>query len=249
MKIELNGRVSVVTGAARGIGLAICERLAEAGSDLAMLDIQEETVRSSAGEVSEKYGVKARAWKVDVSSFSDVERVMGEIVEEFGRIDVLVNNAGITRDNLLMRMSESEWDSVLSVNLKGAFNCMRHVARAMMRQKSGSIVNIASVVGLMGNAGQANYSASKAGMVGLTKSVARELASKGVRVNAVAPGFIKTEMTDKIPQHKREELISAIPMKSLGTPGDIADVVLFLASGLSSYITGECISVNGGMYM
>ena len=247
--MQLKDNVAIVTGASRGIGLAIARKLASAGADIAVVDILAEEAEEVAAKLTADFGVKAKAWKTDISDFEATERMVKEVIEEFGQVTILVNNAGITKDSIILRMKEEQWDAVLAVNLKGAFNCTRHVASTMLRNRKGSIINIASVSGQMGNSGQSNYSASKAGLVGMTKTVARELAGKGVRANAIAPGFIETEMTDNIPEKYQAELKKIIPMKRLGKPEDIANATLFLASDVSSYITGQVIAINGGMYM
>ncbi|MEA1929055.1 MAG: 3-oxoacyl-[acyl-carrier-protein] reductase [Candidatus Auribacterota bacterium] len=244
----LEGKKAVVTGAGRGIGSSIALALAAEGADIAVLDMDESGAGDTAGLIKDS-GRESLALKVDVSNLSEVTGVINKILDLWNSIDIVVNNAGITRDNLLMRMKEDEWDSVIAVNLKGAFNLSKAVARSMMKQRSGSIVNIASIIGMMGNAGQANYAASKGGLIALTKSLAREMAPRGIRVNAVAPGFIATEMTDKIPEKMREEMIGAIPLKRMGEPEDIAAVVSFLTSEAASYITGQVIVVDGGMYI
>jgi 3-oxoacyl-[acyl-carrier protein] reductase len=213
-----------------------------------LCDINLELAEETAKEIGEKGG-SCLALKSDVTNFQDAEKIIKQTVEHFGTVDVLVNNAGITKDNVLLRMKEEQWDQVMAVNLKGTFNFSRAVIKVMLRQKKGRIINIASITGLMGNAGQANYSASKAGVIGFTKAIAREYADRGITVNAVAPGFIATAMTNAIPEKEREELIKQIPMKSLGTPGDVANAVFFLASEEASYITGQVIGVNGGLYM
>jgi 3-oxoacyl-[acyl-carrier protein] reductase len=241
-------KVAIVTGGAQGIGAAIVERLASEGASIAVVDINEEKAAEVAAAVRAK-GVEAESYKVDVSNTDAVKDLVAEIAKRFGRIDILVNNAGITRDGLLMTMSESDWDLVLAVNLKSVFNFIKATARPMVKQKGGSIINISSVVGLMGNAGQLNYSASKAGVIGVTKSSAKELAGRNIRVNAIAPGYIQTAMTDKLDDKAREALMSHIPSKRLGQPDDVANAVLFLASDLSSYVTGEVIRVDGGMAM
>lgn len=244
--VALNDQVAVVTGGARGIGLAIARILAEEGARVAVLDVDEGGARASAaGLPGDGHG----GYGVDVTDFQGVQRVVKEVEEAMGPVQVLVNNAGITRDNLLLRMSEEEWDQVLAVNLKGAFNATKAVARGMMKRRQGSIVNIASVIGLIGNAGQANYAASKAGLLGFTKSVAREFASRGVRCNAIAPGFIQTEMTAKLNPEVVEGLKSQIPMGILGSPEDVARVARFLAGPEAAYITGQVIGVDGGMVM
>ena len=244
----LEGKNAVVTGAGQGIGRAIALRLAEEGANVLISDVVEETAGKVAQEVR-ALGRQAEVALCDVSQMDQCVALAAKAKECFPSLDILVNNAGLTRDGLLMRMKEADWDLVLGVNLKGVFNCCKSVARTMMKQRSGRIVNISSVVGLMGNAGQVNYSASKAGIIGLTKTLAKEFGSRGVHVNAVAPGFIQTAMTDDLPEEAKEQLAKAIPFQRLGTAGDIADAVLFLASPLSSYITGEVIRVDGGMAM
>lgn len=243
---ELEGRVAVVTGGGRGIGLAIAEALADGGAVVAVVDVTRE---DSEGAASGLPGDGHRGWQGDVTKGDELQSVFRSIEEELGPVSILVNNAGITRDNLLLRMSEEDWDQVLSVNLKGAFNATKAVARGMMKRREGCIINIASVIGLMGNAGQANYSASKAGLMGFTKSVAREFAARGVRCNAIAPGFIQTAMTEKLSSEVVEGLKAQIPMGTLGEPQDIARVVRFLAGPGAGYITGQVISVDGGMVM
>lgn len=241
-------KVAIVTGGAQGIGAAIVERLASEGAYIAVVDINEEKAAEVAAAVRAK-GVEAESYKVDVSNTEDVKTLVAEITKRFGRIDILVNNAGITRDGLLMTMTEKDWDLVIAVNLKSTFNFIKAVARPMVKQKGGSIINVSSVVGLMGNAGQLNYSASKAGVIGVTKSSAKELAGRNIRVNAIAPGYIQTAMTDKLDEKARGALMDHIPSKRLGQPDDVANAVLFLASELSSYVTGEVIRVDGGMAM
>ncbi len=237
-----------MTGAAQGIGRAIALLLARNGADIVVSDINLEKAEETAKEIS-AIGPKAMAVKVDVGNLSDVERMVEGILEKLAKIDILVNNAGITRDKLILRMTEEDWDAVLGVNLKGTFNCTKAVLRHMAKQRSGKIVNIASVVGEMGNAGQANYSASKAGVIGLTKTIAREYAQRGINVNAIAPGYIETPMTDALPEKAKEELKKLIPMERLGKPEDVAEAVLFLVSEESSYVTGQVLNVNGGIYM
>ncbi len=246
--MKLTGKVALVTGAAQGIGRAIALLLARNGADIVVSDINLEKAEETAKEIR-AIGPKATAVKVDVSSLSDVERMVEAIIEKLAKIDILVNNAGITRDKLILRMTEEDWDAVLGVNLKGTFNCTKTVIRHMAKQRSGKIVNIASVVGEMGNAGQANYSASKAGVIGLTKTIAREYAQRGVNVNAIAPGYIETPMTEALPEKAKEELKKLIPMERLGKPEDVAEAVLFLVCEESSYITGQVLNVNGGIYM
>ena len=240
----LDGKVALVTGASRGIGKAIALRFASEGANIAFTDLKvnPETVDEIAA-----LGVKVRAWESNAASFEDTARVVGEIVEEFGRIDILVNNAGITKDGLMLRMEEGQWDAVLTVNLKSAFNYIHAVTPVMMKQRSGSIIGMASVVGLHGNAGQANYSASKAGMIALHKSMAKELGPRGIRANCIAPGFIISDMTAAMPEEVRNEWIKTIPMRRGGTPEDVAGVALFLASDLSGYVSGQVIPVCGGM--
>ena len=242
----LNGQVALVTGAGRGIGRAIALALAKNGADIVISDIMKESVDEAVKEV-EALGRKALGILGDVSKFADCEAMVIAGKDAFGKIDILVNNAGITRDNIIMRMSEEDWDAVIAVNLKSVFNCCKAVCRLMMKQKGGRIINISSVVGLMGNAGQANYSASKAGIIGLTKTLAKEFASRGILVNAIAPGFIRTKMTDFLNDEQRAALMKLIPLEKMGEPEDVANAVLFLASPLSSYITGQVIPVDGGM--
>ncbi|HEX2957527.1 MAG TPA: 3-oxoacyl-[acyl-carrier-protein] reductase [Chitinispirillaceae bacterium] len=246
--IDLSSKSALVTGAGRGIGKEIAMTLAKAGCDVAISDIDIETASSTAKEI-EALGRKSMALKADVSNAKEVETMISSFVEKFGKIDILVNNAGITRDGLLMRMKEEDWDLVLNINLKSAFLCCKEAVRPMMKARSGKIINIASVVGLMGNAGQANYSASKAGLIGLTKTLAREFAGRAINVNAVAPGFIKTAMTDKLSDAEKLKLSSQIPMQELGSPTDVANAVLFLSSSLSDYITGQVLTVDGGLVM
>ncbi|MGB7572658.1 MAG: 3-oxoacyl-[acyl-carrier-protein] reductase [Thermodesulfobacteriota bacterium] len=246
--MKLTGKVALVTGAAQGIGKAIALLLARNGADLVVSDINLEKAEETAKEIR-AIGPKAMAVKVDVANLSDVERMVAGILEKLAKIDILVNNAGITRDKLILRMTEEDWDAVLGVNLKGTFNCTKAVLRHMAKQRSGKIVNIASVVGEMGNAGQANYSASKAGVIGLTKTIAREYAQRGINVNAIAPGYIETPMTEALPEKAKEELRRLIPMERLGKPEDVAEAVLFLVSEESSYMTGQVLNVNGGIYM
>lgn len=245
---SLKGKVAIVTGGARGIGRAICLKLAQMGADIVVNDISDsESARDLLAEIR-KVGCRAVFLEADISKSDQAKDLVEKAVRGMGRVDILVNNAGVTRDNLILRMTEEEWDTVLAVNLKGCFNCTQAVSRHMIKQRSGAIVNISSVVGIVGNAGQVNYSASKAGVIGLTKSVAKELASRGVRVNAVAPGFIDTEMTRKLPPDYQEKLKSMIPLGFFGQTEDVAKVVAFLASDEASYITGEVIKVDGGLF-
>jgi 3-oxoacyl-[acyl-carrier protein] reductase len=244
----LEGRVAWVTGAARGIGKSIAQELAARGARLALTDVLEQDLAATASAIATAHGVQVIHERLDVTDGAGAERVVQRCTSELEGLTALINNAGITRDGLLMRMSDDDWDRVLSVNLKGTFVCTRAAVKAMMKTRYGKIVNIASVVGLRGNAGQANYSASKAGIVGFTKSVARELGARGIRANAVAPGFIVTEMTDQLPQDVKDAYLKAIPLNSLGTTEDVARVCAFLVSADSDYITGQVLVVDGGMH-
>ncbi len=246
MKI-LTGKNALVTGASRGIGKAIALTLAGQGANIAFTDLlYDDTARSVENEIS-SLGVKVKGYASDASKLNETEKTVDEVVKEFGSIDILVNNAGITKDTLLMRMTEEQWDTVIGINLKSVFNFTKAVQRYMIKQRSGSIINMSSVVGISGNAGQSNYAASKAGILGFTKSVARELGSRNVRCNAIAPGFIMTDMTAALPEEVRNQWINSIPLKRGGTPEDVANVTLFLASDLSSYISGQVLNVCGGM--
>jgi 3-oxoacyl-[acyl-carrier protein] reductase len=245
----LKGKTAVVTGASRGIGRAIALKLAKLGANIVVnyrnsYDAVQEVVKEI-----QALGARALAVQCDISSYSDVENMMKKSMEEFGSIDILVNNAGITKDGLLMRMKEEDFDSVIDINLKGAFNCTRHISAIMLKQRSGRIINISSVSGLTGNAGQVNYSSAKAGILGMTKAVAKELAGRGVTCNAVAPGYIQTDMTEGLSEKVKDTIMSTIPLKRLGMPEDVANAVAFLASEEASYITGQVINVDGGMVM
>lgn len=244
----LKDKLSFITGSARGIGKTIALKFAEEGSDIIVCDVNEAGIAETVAEI-EKAGRKALGVKMDVTNLASVESAVNGAMEKFGKIDILVNNAGITKDNLLLRMKEEDWDAVLTVNLKGVFVCTKLISRIMLRQKSGKIVNVASVIGLMGNAGQSNYSASKAGIIGFTKSCAKEFASRSINVNAVAPGYIQTEMTKGLPDDIKEKMLKYIPMEKFGTTEDVANVILFLASPLSDYVTGEVVRIDGGMAM
>jgi len=246
--MRLQGKVALVTGGAQGIGRSIALLFARHGAKVVISDINLEKARETAREI-ESLGAESLAIGGNVADARDAEAMVQQTMDKFGRLDILVNNAGITRDGVLLRMKEEDWDSVMAVNLKGAFHCSKAALRIFLKQKGGKIVNIASVTGEMGNAGQANYAASKAGLIGFTKSVAREYASRNIQVNAVAPGFIDTAMSQAIPQKEREFLIKQIPMERLGSPEDVAEAVLFLASPAADYITGQVLNVNGGMYM
>lgn len=242
-------QVAIVTGAGRGIGQAIALRLASEGARVAVVSRTEANAEKTAEEINAKYAGLAKAYAVDVAQTGAVKALAEQILTDFSRVDILVNNAGLTRDGLAMRISEADWDLVVDTNLKGAFNFMQAIMRPMLKQRSGRIINIASVAGLIGNAGQANYAASKAGLVGLTKVVARELASRGITCNAVAPGFITTDMTEVLPEAVKTGVIGQIPLGTFGQPEDIASAVAFLASGEAKYITGQVLTVDGGMVM
>jgi 3-oxoacyl-[acyl-carrier protein] reductase len=243
----LKNKTAIITGAARGIGKQIAVSFAKEGADIAFTDLNyDENMKTLEQELS-SFGVKAKGYASDASNYSQTDEVVSKIVNDFGKVDILVNNAGITRDTLLMRMDEETWDIVIKVNLKSVFNFTKAVQKTMLKQRSGSIINMSSVVGVSGNAGQANYSASKAGIIGFSKSVARELGSRGIRCNAIAPGFIITDMTAKLSPEVREEWIKGIPLRRGGTPEDVANVCIFLGSDLSSYVSGQVINVCGGM--
>ena len=243
----LEGMIALVTGASRGIGRAIAQKLADQGATVIVnYSGSEQAAKETVEEILQKGG-KAEEMKCDVSDFVACGNMISKILEKYGRIDILVNNAGITRDNLILRMSEAEYDGVMNVNLKGAFNTIRHASKAFIKQRSGRVINIASVSALLGNPGQANYAASKAGMIGLTRSVARELAVRGICVNAVAPGLIESDMTDQMPQKAKDDLTERIPLGRMGKPCDVANVVAFLADPASSYVTGQVLCVDGGL--
>ncbi|MCR2804976.1 3-oxoacyl-[acyl-carrier-protein] reductase [Paenibacillus soyae] len=249
MFASLEGKKALVTGASRGIGRAIAISLAEAGADVAINYSGSEAAAAETASAVEALGRRAILVKANVGKAEEFEAMVKDVIEQLGSIDILVNNAGITRDNLIMRMKEEEFDQVIETNLKGVFNGIKAVTRPMMKQRSGRIINISSVVGVLGNPGQANYVAAKAGVIGLTKASARELASRGITVNCVAPGFIQTDMTDKLPEDMKATLSGQIPLAKLGDPADIANAVRFLASDAASYMTGQTVHIDGGMYM
>ena len=249
MSYDFTGKTAVVTGASRGIGFTVAKTLAENGANIAILDVCADELGNDAKAQIEQLGVKAAFYRCDVSDFEGSKAVVDAVIEEFGGIDMLVNNAGIVRDKLLLKMGEGDFDAVINVNLKGTFNMIKHTYTHFMKKRAGRIVNVSSVVGLTGNAGQVNYSASKAGVVGITKSVAKELAGRGVTVNAVAPGYIMTDMTSSLPEKVKEQFESAIPMKKGGQPQDVANVIAFLCSDSAAYVTGEVIRVDGGLAM
>ncbi|MBN3037825.1 MAG: 3-oxoacyl-[acyl-carrier-protein] reductase [Candidatus Omnitrophica bacterium] len=242
----LKDKVAIVTGGARGIGREIALTLAREGSDLVIVDVDNQALTKIEEEIKE-LGRQILVFSVDVTALSQVEEMVNKTLDKLKKIDILINNAGITRDALLIRMKEEDWDKVLAVNLKGVFNCTKAVSKVMMKQRSGKIVSISSIIGLIGNVGQANYAASKAGIIGLTKSVAKELAPRGINVNAIAPGFIQTEMTASIPENIKAKMLERIPLGKFGQPQDVANLVMFLASEKASYITGQVITIDGGM--
>ncbi|WP_029905201.1 3-oxoacyl-[acyl-carrier-protein] reductase [Prevotella sp. 10(H)] len=245
----LEGKTAVITGAARGIGKAIALKYAEQGANIAFTDLAiDENAKATEAEIA-KFGVKAKGYASNAADFDETHKVVEEIMNDFGQIDILINNAGITRDGLMVRMSEQQWDMVININLKSAFNFIHAITPIMMKQKSGSIINMSSVVGLSGNAGQTNYSASKAGMIGLAKSIAKEVGSRGIRANCICPGFIITEMTGVLSEEVKKKWAEQIPLRRGGTPEDVANVAVFLGSDLSSYVSGQAIPVCGGMNM
>lgn len=246
--MKLRDRVSLITGSARGIGREIALTFAREGSDIVVCDVDLEAAQKTQKDI-EALGRRALSFKADVTNLKQIGEMVNLILDKFAKIDILINNAGITKDNLILRMSEEDWDKVLSVNLKGAFNCIKILSRHMLKKRYGKVINIASVIGIVGNAGQANYAASKGGLIALTKSVAKELASRNINVNAVAPGFIQTPMTDKLSEDYKKQMLNAIPLRKLGSPADVAKACLFLASPESEYMTGQVIVVDGGMTM
>jgi 3-oxoacyl-[acyl-carrier protein] reductase len=246
--MRLSGKNALITGAAQGIGKSIALMLAAEGANIGVADVNIQAAETASAEIAES-GVKSKAYRLDVSNQEEVSSAFKTFVEDFGSLEILVNNAGITKDGLIMRMKEEDWDAVININLKGSFLCCKEAVRIMAKQRYGKIISISSVVAFMGNAGQANYSSSKAGLIGLTKTIAREYAARGIRANAVAPGFIQTAMTEVLPDEVKAEMKRAIPLSEFGSPNDVAAAVLFLASAESDYITGQVIHVNGGMYM
>ncbi len=247
--MDFNGKVVLITGGARGIGRAIAEKFASLGATVAVADLNFDQAQTTAKELQDTYRHPTTSIQVNVSDFDNVRQMVEQVLQTFNRIDVLVNNAGITRDTLILRMEEKDWDIVIDVNLKGAFNCSKSVVRSMVKQRYGRIVNISSVSGLAGQAGQTNYSASKAGVIGFTKALAREVASRNITVNAVAPGFIPTALTVDLPDELKEAILKTTPMGRMGTPEEVANAVVFFASDEASYITGQVLSVDGGMVM
>ncbi len=247
--MQLKGKTAIITGGSRGIGREIAIRLAKAGANIVVNYTNNSEAAKKVVSEAEELGVEAMSVKADVSKDEEVESLVKQVLKRFDSIDILVNNAGITRDGLIIRMSEKDFDDVININLKGAFHCTKHISKVMIKQRSGKIINISSVVGIIGNAGQSNYSAAKAGLIGFTKSIARELASRNINVNAVAPGFIETDMTFTLSENVKEEMLHSIPLKKAGKPQYIADTVLFLSSSMSDYITGQVINVDGGMVM
>jgi 3-oxoacyl-[acyl-carrier protein] reductase len=246
--IDCRGKNALVTGSGRGIGKEIALKLAQAGANIGICDLDLETAKATAGEI-ESLGRKTVALQADVSKSSDVQAIFAKFIETFQTIDILINNAGITRDNLILRMKEEDWDLVLNINLKSAFLCSKEASKHMLKARCGKIVNISSVVGVSGNASQVNYSASKAGLIGLTKTLAKEFATRNIQVNAIAPGFIQTPMTERLSPQAKEKLLADIPMQRLGSPGDVANAALFLSSSFSDYVTGHVLAVDGGISM
>lgn len=246
---KVKGKIALVTGGSRGIGASIAEKLAANGADVAISYLSSPEKAEEVVKRCEAFGVGAKAYKSNAAIHTDAEKLINDVVSDFGNLEILVNNAGITKDNLILRMSEEQWDEVMTTNLKSCFNLTKFAAKPMMKSRSGSIINITSVVGVFGNAGQSNYAASKAGMIGFTKSMAKELSSRNIRCNAIAPGFIETEMTHVLDEKNKEAFLKAIPLGRLAKPEEVADVVAFLASDQSSYVTGQVISVCGGMNM
>ncbi len=246
--LSLNGKVALITGGAKGIGKEIALLFAKEGANIVICDVELEEAQKTAKEIQD-LGRESLAFKVDVTDSASVQGAVDKILDKFKKLDILINNAGITKDNLILRMSEADWDKVIAVNLKGAFICTKIVSKVMLKQRYGKILSLSSIIGIMGNSGQANYSASKAGIIGLTKSVAKELAPRGICVNAIAPGFIKTEMTDRLSEDIQKKMLSVIPLGRFGQPKDVAELSLFLSSESSSYITGQVIQIDGGMLM
>lgn len=249
MELGLKNKVAIVTGSGRGLGRSIAEKLAEENANIAITDINLDLANKTAKEIADKYKVKTIAYYHDVSSDSSTHEVIKSVINDFASIDILINNAGITRDMLLMTMKLEDWNLVLNINLTGAFLCTKYVSKQMLRQKSGVIINIASVVGLMGNVGQANYSASKAGLIGLTKTTAKELATRGINANAIAPGYIESDMTAQLSERANKDMLDRIPVRNYGKPDDVANAVLFLVSDKAKYITGQVLNIDGGMIM
>lgn len=245
----LTGKTALITGGSRGIGAAMAKRFASEGANVAFTYLSSAEKANAVAAELESAGIKAKAYKSDASDFEQAGQLINDVIADFSQIDILVNNAGITRDNLLLRMTEEQWDEVINTNLKSVFNLTKHILRPMMKNRAGSIINITSVVGVFGNAGQANYAASKAGMIGFTKSIAKEVASRNIRCNALAPGFIETEMTEVLDEKTRENFLANIPMKRLAQPEEVADVAVFLGSDMSNYVTGQVLSVCGGLNM
>ena len=245
----LKGKTAVITGGSRGIGKAIALAMAKHGADIAIIYFKNKQDAEEVCKEVKRFGVKALSYQCNVADFEDSKSVCEKIVLDFGKVDILVNNAGITKDSLILRMSENDFESVINVSLKGSFNFSKHLSKSIMRSPAGRIINVSSVIGLMGNPGQANYSAAKAGLIGLTKTIAKELSTRNVTCNAIAPGFIETDMTADLPQTVKDNLLTTIPLQRIGKPEDVANLAVFLASDLSSYITGEVIRVDGGMYI